>query len=317
MPRKPMPAAPAHTDTLNHEALAADSAALTVLGTRSAEVAALYDDGQSYDRARVIGEAKFFMSQSAEAMLEAGKRLIVIKENEAHGDFVNIVTGRLGLEARHARKMMQAAVKYLAPALESKRPALAVLGKTKLLELVFEPDDDLIELAEGGTVAGLDLAAIDAMSTRELRAALTESKKAAAAKDHIIAKRSEKIARLEEAAERRRDPAEQAQLDELQKCVLNADVYLAALVAQCAALFDGHPEGGMTLAARQAIDWVAQRYVDAAANAGISIDILGERSALPGFMAPLQAQIDDAAKGRKARKGAGNGLDAANGAALN
>ena len=44
-----------------------------------------------YDRNRIVGECRFYMSQSAEAMLEAGKRLLEIRQNEEHGDFLNIV----------------------------------------------------------------------------------------------------------------------------------------------------------------------------------------------------------------------------------
>lgn len=46
-------------------------------------------------------------------MLEAGKRLVILKENEPHGDFINILENDLGLEPRVARRMMQASVKFL------------------------------------------------------------------------------------------------------------------------------------------------------------------------------------------------------------
>ncbi|MFU4942462.1 DUF3102 domain-containing protein, partial [Pseudomonas aeruginosa] len=98
--------------------------------------------------------------------------LIVLKEHEPHGEFTQIVTEQLGLAERTARQMMQAAIKYLSPALESKRQTFAVLGKSKLFELLAEDDDDLVALADGGTVAGLDLDDIERMSCRELRKAL-------------------------------------------------------------------------------------------------------------------------------------------------
>ncbi|MDE8666932.1 hypothetical protein PUN16_030700 [Pseudomonas aeruginosa] len=62
----------------------------------SAEAAAQFGDGLLYDRIRVVNEARFYMAQSAEAMLEAGKRLIVLKEHEPHGEFTQIVTEQLG-----------------------------------------------------------------------------------------------------------------------------------------------------------------------------------------------------------------------------
>lgn len=110
-----------------------DSAAINqniaTMTEHSAEVMAQFGDGLPYDRIRVVNEARFYMAQSAEAMLEAGKRLIVLKEHEPHGDFTQIVTEQLGLADRTARLMMQAAFKYLSPALESKRQALAVWGR--------------------------------------------------------------------------------------------------------------------------------------------------------------------------------------------
>ncbi|PHV02814.1 DUF3102 domain-containing protein [Iodobacter sp. BJB302] len=144
------------------------------MSTLTQEISAQFGDGQIYDRIRVVNEARFYMAQSAEAMLEAGKRLIVLKENEPHGEFESIVREQLGLPERTARLMMQATIKYTSPSLDSKRQALAVLGKTKLFELMTEDDDELVALAEGGTVAGLKLDAIDRMTTRELKRALRE-----------------------------------------------------------------------------------------------------------------------------------------------
>ncbi len=44
---------------------------------------------------------------------------------------LQIITEQLGLAERTARLVMQAAVKYCSPELESKRQALAVFGKNK------------------------------------------------------------------------------------------------------------------------------------------------------------------------------------------
>ncbi|VFR54768.1 Phage protein [plant metagenome] len=148
-----------------------------------------------YDRERVVQEARFYMAQSAEAMLEAGRRLLVLKENEPHGEFTEIVQERLGIPQRTAQRMMQSAVKFLLnPALEGKAP-LARLGKTKLFELLTEDDEDLAVLAEGGTLAGHTLDEIEQMTKRELQEALREAReetKAAeeriAAKDKVIQK---------------------------------------------------------------------------------------------------------------------------------
>lgn len=169
---------------------------LNALAEHRIEIMQQFGDGLPYERDRVVHEARFYMSQSAEAMLEAGKRLVILKENEPHGEFTAIVTEQLGLGDRAARRMMQASIKYLSPTLESKRPTLAVLGKAKLFELVSEDDEDLTALAEGGTVAGLTLDDVDRMSCRELRAALREAREDADAQRRVLSDKNDKIDKL-------------------------------------------------------------------------------------------------------------------------
>ncbi|MHA7855405.1 DUF3102 domain-containing protein [Marinobacter shengliensis] len=183
--------APAPTNT---EVLTDASQSLAV---HSSEIMERFGDGLPYDRARLVNEAKFYMAQSAEAMLEAGKRLILLKENEPHGDFTDIVESKLGLAERTARLMMQATIKYSSPQLESKRQTFAVLGKSKLFELMIEDDEDLAELAEGGTVAGLTLDDVDRMSVRELRRSLREARENAEARAKVLSDKNSKIDALD------------------------------------------------------------------------------------------------------------------------
>lgn len=138
---------------------------------RLALIDAQFGDGLPYDRGRLIHETQFYLQQSAEAMLEAGKRLIVIREHEVQGDWQQLLND-VGIAPRTARAMMQAAAKYSGP----KKAALANLGKSKLLELMVEDDDELEALADGGTLAGLTLDEIDRMSVKELRANLRQEK---------------------------------------------------------------------------------------------------------------------------------------------
>ncbi|MCW3700394.1 DUF3102 domain-containing protein [Burkholderia cenocepacia] len=178
------------------EVLPALTEAANTLAARSSEIAKQFGDGLPYERHRVVNEARFYMAQSAEAMLEAGKRLILLKENEPHGEFTTIVEEQLGLAPRTARLMIQAAVKYSSPQLESKRQALAVLGKTKLFELMTEDDEELAALADGGTIAGMDLDDIDRMTSRELRAALREAHENATAQARLLSDKNAKIDEL-------------------------------------------------------------------------------------------------------------------------
>jgi hypothetical protein len=164
-----------------------------VASEHSQQVMTAYGEGLPYDRSRVVHEARFYMATSAEAMLEAGKRLVILKEHEPHGEFETIVREQIGLPERTAQRMMQSAIKYLSPTLQSKAPALAVLGKTKLFELMTEDDDSLAELAEGGTIAGMNLDEIDRMSSRELRQALRKARDQQQDQERVISDKDKKI----------------------------------------------------------------------------------------------------------------------------
>ncbi|WP_175716558.1 DUF3102 domain-containing protein [Burkholderia anthina] len=156
-----------------------------------------------YDRERVVQETRFYMDQAASAMLETGRRLLVIKEHEPHGDFVEIVEERLGIPKRTAQRLMQSAVKYLLnPALQDKAPRLAQLGKAKLFELVTEDDDDLAALADGGTLAGHTLDDIESMTSNELRAALREAREEGKAKDQLLEDKNRKLDQAKAKAKR-------------------------------------------------------------------------------------------------------------------
>ncbi|EOC3269597.1 DUF3102 domain-containing protein [Salmonella enterica subsp. enterica serovar Montevideo] len=170
------------------------------------EIMEQFGEGLPYDRNRIVHEARFYMAQSAEAMLEAGKRLVILKENEPYGEFQSIAKNELGLDDRIARKMAQAAIKFLSPQLEEKRKTFSDLGRSKLYELMLEDDEELIELAEGGTIADLTLDDIDRMSVRELRKALRESKEDLAASRKLNAEKSQEINELKETKFRTIDP---------------------------------------------------------------------------------------------------------------
>jgi hypothetical protein len=204
--------------SVDTEALKSAAATLPALAAQAGEAMKVIGYELPYDRERVVQEARFYMGQSAEAMLEAGRRLLVLKEYEPHGEFVQIVEERLGLEARSAQRMMGAAAKFLMnPALESKAPALALLGKSKLFELLSEEDGDIAALAEGGTLAGKTLDDIDAMSVRELKATLREARADKDAGDQLLADKNKRIDQLK-AQQRRieKAPADE-QLASLQK----------------------------------------------------------------------------------------------------
>lgn len=196
------------------------------------EIMQQFGDGLPYERDRIVHETRFYMAQSAEAMLEAGKRLVILKENEPHGDFIDIVESQLSLSKRTAQVMMQASLKYLSPKLEPKAQALALLGKTKLFELMTEDDEDLVELADGGTIAGMSLDDIDRMTSRELRAALREARETNAAQQRVLADKNEKIDSLSTKLEKKSRIQPPKPDEEVKK--LRAEVTALAVEAESA-----------------------------------------------------------------------------------
>ena len=196
------------------------------------EIMQQFGDGLPYERDRVVHEARFYMAQSAEAMLEAGKRLIILKENEPHGEFIKILESELGLAYRTSVRMMQASTKYLSPTLKPNVPTLAHLGKAKLFELMTEDDEELAELADGGTVAGMTLDDVDRMSVRELRQALREARETNAAQQRVLADKNEKIDSLSTRLEKKSRIQPPEPDEEVKK--LRAEVTALAVEAESA-----------------------------------------------------------------------------------
>lgn len=149
-----------------------------------------------YQRDRVIQEVRFYLGQSAMSMLEAGRRLIQMREHEPHGEWIECLK-RIGIEPRVAQKMAQAALKFAPPNAPLTAHLIEAAGnKTKLLELMVLDDGEIAELEKGGTVANLTLDDIECMSTSELRAALREARENEEATGRVLADKNTKIDEL-------------------------------------------------------------------------------------------------------------------------
>lgn len=193
--RKQTPPANIIDVEMNHEAVAADTAAIDGENARRlARIEELYGDGDVYSLDGCIQKAKFFLAGAAEAMLNAGNQLIRVKEREPHGDFLHALE-RVGIAPRAAQKLMQAAVKYQSP--QMRRLSAHLDSKNKLIELLSEDDQELEELSSGGTLHGLTLDDIERMSIRELRKALhkerDERNKDGEAHERLLADKNKKI----------------------------------------------------------------------------------------------------------------------------
>lgn len=125
-------------------------------------------------------------------MFEAGKRLLLLREQCEHGDFLQRLE-RLDIAPRAAQKFMQATLKF---ANTPSTAHLASYGKTKLLELLVLDDEESAALVAGESVRGLTLDDIDCMSVSELRRALRDARAGDETKGKLLAEKTAKIGEL-------------------------------------------------------------------------------------------------------------------------
>ncbi|MBF0802929.1 MULTISPECIES: hypothetical protein [unclassified Neisseria] len=168
------------------------------MALHSTEVMQLWANGEAYDEKIFIERGKLKFREAQEAFFEFGRVLVVLKEHMPHGKFQETVQQEFNIAPQSARKMIQATVKFCSPQMLKAQPKLLALGKSKLFELMTEDDEDLQQLADGGSVNGLTLDDVDRMTIKELRVALRESRDTAAAKDKVIADKNKKVDELAE-----------------------------------------------------------------------------------------------------------------------
>jgi hypothetical protein len=132
-------------------------------------------------------EIRFYQRRTVEAILETGKRLLLLKEVVPHGEF-EARTELLGFSLRTARRFMQAAFKT------TKSAKLAVLSTqvkngSAFLELVTHDDDELQALD------GMD--DVDRMSASQLRAKFRELEAEKTAVEKVLERKNQQIDQLQ------------------------------------------------------------------------------------------------------------------------
>ncbi|OPH34986.1 DUF3102 domain-containing protein [Moraxella equi] len=200
-------------------------------------------------------EIRFYQQRTVEAFFEMGKRLILLKEMTPHGEFVKRLE-MLGFSKSSAQRLMSASYKL------SKLPNLGHLvqiGNTsKLLEFLTLDDDEIGELAETGSVLGIELDEYDKMTASELRKALREAKSDNQAKENIIKKKDEKLneldaeltklqapAKVKEKAETAKQQLSQSALSEIQSATLTLFNDIARFTNRCQAVAETIEEHGL------------------------------------------------------------------------
>ena len=191
------------TEILDPE-LNKDQGAVQAQVRHSMAVMAQWANGEKYDEKVMIERGRFAVRQTLEGMFELGCVLIIIKEHTDHGRFTDIIAENFGLHQREAQRLMNATQRFATPAMQKAQPKLMDLGKSKLLELLTEEDDDLIDLADGGSINGVTLDDVDRMTVRELRAALKDSREDLEAARKVSATKQETIDELNHTLEKTR-----------------------------------------------------------------------------------------------------------------
>lgn len=212
--------------------------------SRMQVVLAQFGDGLPFDQERLIHEAQFYMQQSAEAALQVGRRLVVLKEAAGHGRFIEIVEERLGINHTTAKRLMQAAVKLTAlggkaNGATSHHLIDAVGSKSKLFELMTLDTEDLEALAEGGTVANLTLDDVERMTVTELRAAVREAKENYQAQAGVLSDKNTKIDKLTTELRKVKRRSAEASSDEISG-ELQEEITRFAFVAEASIAGDLH-----------------------------------------------------------------------------
>ncbi len=162
-----------------------------------------------YEGALTVGaledEIRFFQQRTVEAVMELGKRLLILKEITPHGEF-NKRVEMLNFTPRMAQKFMSAVLKF------SKTNSSSLLPKagnqTKLLELVTLDEDEIQVIDQGGSIGELSLDTIETMSVRELKDELRKIKADKEASDLLLQKKDQKLNELDAKLTKLQSPVE-------------------------------------------------------------------------------------------------------------
>ena len=299
--RKPLPSAVAPAIELNEDQVRADLQAADAL---PGMLAAIKQNAQAlarelaYEGALTVEsleeEIKFYLRRSVEAVLEMGKRLLLLKEVAGHGNFVERIEA-LGIGYRMAARFMASTLKF-SKVTSTTLLALPNLNQGKLLELLVLDDGEIEALNAGDEVRGIQLDDVDCMSVSELRRALRQEKadKEAAitkvkaevsgqlsAKDKLIADKSKRIAELVE-EKNSRESLTEGERRAFQEKRLNDAAFEAVthLLPLRQAILEIQRDGTTALGLMTAMEGALQRVVaevtEIAAENGIALQVVPE-----------------------------------------
>lgn len=207
----------------------------------SMQVMEQWGNGEVYNEATWIERGRQAVVKTLEGMFELGKALIVLKEHTEHGRFREIVEAEFGIKGSETARLIRATQRFATPQMQKAQPKLITLGKSKLLELLVEDDDTLVEFAEGGDINGNTLDDVDRMTIKELRLALREAREDSKAKDKVMSEKNAKIDELAEklAKNKNKQPKPADVVRELSAQLASAEVSARSEISKLKDIFDG------------------------------------------------------------------------------
>lgn len=272
--RKQQPAAPAvdagneGTITLAQEASAERAQHLMVVDQQ-------YGGLTEYHLGQTLSGIRFFMDQAGRSCLEAGRLLILVKEHEGHGGFLDALKS-VNVHPRTAQRLMLVAAKF------GKYDKLSHLPQSKLTELSVLNDDQLAELDKGGTVLGITFTEASLMSRQELEDALENALAENGSLQEIIGDKDKKINKLDR--ERRRVSELQAWSDKCAGLVDEIEACAKKIAPQMGALNQRLAELGEMVADEQPTDEEGK---------ATAIRVMNAVHLLVNLLAPAQQRMYD------------------------
>ncbi len=272
---------------INETRLAEMGQALNVMAADATALAVQLGYEGSLTVGALEDEIRFYQRRTAEACLELGKRLLLLREITPHGEFQQRVD-LLGIDHRTAQRFMAASLKFSKAATSPLLKAANTQGK--LLELLVLDDGEIDALAEGDTARGITMDDVETMTVRELRAALRQArdaKAAAADKQSVLVRnQAEQIDKLaaEVATLKRTRPdtptpdfqeaeALAALMDDAQQTAAHLHSTVVKLAGD---VFACHPEGEASETARRGVGAALGLVLAALRDVAADFDVLPE-----------------------------------------
>lgn len=136
---------------------------ITLSQNQKYEALAIYTDGLPWDKKRYIKGAKEALQNHVLSGIEAGKRLIILKEMLPHGEFLPALD-EIGIGERSASNYMRVAFHFTGLDDETK----GILGITKLYKMLSAPAEDIQRFQTDGEFLSLNKDELIQMSAKEL-----------------------------------------------------------------------------------------------------------------------------------------------------